>query len=167
MTDEAKQDLFGQKAEVPQYRLLADSFFAPKYLLAGSIVATHAPPGNHMQPLNQAAEDRMEEWYHEEFDEIDEKGKKTGEKVKPHLKFKLQRFEPGVAHSVDVLAEPRADDMTNSLSLAASSANLRPDTDQRPGPARVPEAVAVQEQSGAAVVEEAARTGPAAGVKVK
>lgn len=172
MTD-ASQDInafeptLPDDGDVPKYRLLQDSFFAPRMLLAGSIVGTHAPPGNHMQPLNAAAERRLEDWYHEEYDEFDEKGKKTGQKVKPHLKFKIQRYEPGVVHSVDLLAEPKPDDMTNSLSLAGASANVRPDTDQRPGPAPVPEAVAVKEQSGAEIVEVAERTGPAASVKVK
>lgn len=153
--------------ETPQYRLLANSFFAPRMLMAGSIVATHAPPGSHMEPLNDAATARMEEWYHEEFDEIDEKGKKTGQKVKPHLKFRIQKYEPGVVHSVEVLAEPKADDMTDSLSLAAATTSQLRDTDQRPGPERVPEAQAIREQSGAEVVEAAAPTGTAANVKVK
>lgn len=153
--------------EAPKYKLLSDAFFAPKLLPAGSIVATHAPPGPHMQPLNDAAEARMEEWYHEEFDEIDDKGKKTGQKVKPHLKHRIQRYEPGVVHPVEVLAEPRADDMTKSLTVAEASMNRPLDTDQRPPPAVVPEAEAIAEQSGAVVEEEAPRTGPAAGVKVK
>jgi hypothetical protein len=172
MTD-APNEVVVPEGQIPQYRLLANSFFAPKYLLAGSIVETHAPPGNHMQPLNPAAEDRMEKWYHEEFDEFDDKGKKTGQKVKPHLKFRIQRFEPGVVHAVNVIAEPRPDDMTNSLSLAGAAANVRPDTDQRPGPAAVPEAApvseaeAVKEQTGAAVIEAAPQTDARkAGVKV-
>lgn len=152
--------------DVPQYRVLQDSFFAPRMVYAGSIISTHAPPGNHLEPLNEAAVARMEEWYNQEFDEIDEKGKKTGQKVQPHMKFRIQLYEPGVVHSVDVLAEPRADDMTDSLSLAAAHQQTRVDTDQRPGPARVPEAVAMAEQSGVSLDEAAAPTGPKANVKV-
>lgn len=161
--------------DVPQYRLLMDSFFAPKFLAAGSIIATHASPGNHLQPLNEAAKQRMEDWYHEEFDEFDEKGKKTGQKVKPHMKFRIQLYEPGVVHDVQVLAEPRADDMTNSLSLTAAAQQGLRDTDQRPGPAQIPNAIplekaseaeALKEQSGTEVKEAAPLTGPKAGVKV-
>lgn len=153
-------------SETPRYRLLQDSFFAPKMVLAGSIIETHAPPGNHMEPLNDAATARMEEWYNEEVDELDDKARKTGEKIKPHMIYRTQLYEPGVLHNVDVLAEPRPDDMTNSLSLAGVDQQKR-DTDQRPGPARIPEAQAIAEQSGAAVVEEAAQTDARkAGVKV-
>lgn len=155
----------------PQYRVLADTFFSPKMVAAGSIVATHAPPGHHLQPLNEAAHDAMEKWYDEDYPVIDKDGKDTGQTHKPHMQFRQQLYEPGVNHHVEVLADPTPTDMTNSLSLAEVHQQARPDTDQRPGPAGafaepVPEAVAVAEQSGAEIVEEAKQTGLKAGVKV-
>lgn len=154
-------------AETPRYKLLADSFFAPRLLLAGSIVATHAPPGNHMEPLNEAAKARMEAWYDEEYPVLDKDGKDTGEKYKPHMKYRIQRYEPGEVHEVELLAAPKAADMTGSLSLADVDQVRFKDTDQRPGPAPVPEAEAIREQTGAEVVEAAAQTDVRkAGVKV-
>lgn len=153
--------------ETPRYKLLADSFFAPRMLLAGSIIATHASPGNHMEPLNEAAVARMEAWYDEEHPVIGKDGKPTGDTHRPHMKYKIQRYEPGEVHQVELLAEPKAADMTNSLSLAEVDQVRFKDTDQRPGPAAVPEAEAIREQSGAEVVEAAKETDPRkAGVKV-
>lgn len=153
--------------ETPKYKLLADSFFAPRLLLAGSIVATHAPPGNHMEPLNDAARARMEAWYEEEYPVLDKDGKDTGEKYKPHMKYRIQRYEPGEVHEVELLAAPKVADMTNSLSLSEVDQVRFKDTDQRPGPALVPEAEAIREQSGAEVVEAAPQTDARkAGVKV-
>lgn len=172
---EEKRSIEVPEGQVPKYRLLQAAFFAPKYLQPGTIIATHASPGNHLEPLNEAAEQKLEDWYHEEYDEFDEKGKKTGQKVKPHLKFRIQRYEPGVVHSVEVLAEPKPDDMTDSLSLAAATTSNLRDTDQRPGPAKIPDALekpteaeAIAAQSGGTQVEkEAPLSGTAANVKVK
>jgi len=153
--------------ETPRYKLLQDSFFAPRMLLAGSIIATHASPGNHMEPLNEAAVAKMEEWYHQEFPLMGKDGKPTGETYKPRLKYKIQRYEPGEVHQVELLAEPKPQDMTNSLSLAEVDQVRFKDTDQRPGPEVVPEAEAIRVQSGAEVVEAAPQTDARkAGVKV-
>jgi hypothetical protein len=109
----------------------------------------------------------MKEWYEEEFPVIDKDGKDTGETHRPHMKHRMQRYEPGVAHAVELLAEPKPQDMTNSLSLAEVDQVRFRNTDQRPGPAAVPEAEAIAEQSGAEVVEAAPQTDARkAGVKV-
>jgi hypothetical protein len=153
--------------ETPRYKLLADAFFAPRMLKAGSIIATHASPGNHMEPLNEAAEARMEEWYNEKHPVVGKDGKATGEHHHPHAKYKIQRYEPGEVHHVELLAEPKPQDMTDSLSLAEVDQVRYKDTDQRPGPEQVPEAEAIREQTGAEVIEAAKETDARkAGVKV-
>lgn len=147
--------------DVPQYRLLADTFFAPKTVLAGSIVATHAPPGPHLMPLNEAAKEKMEEWYNEEHPTLDKNGDPNFEKMyKPHAIYRYAEPQAAEVHETHVLSEPTLN-QTGELSLAESLYSKR-DTDQRPGPApgfappqdKVSEAEAVAVQSGAAVVAE-------------
>lgn len=173
------------RQEVPEYRLLADAFFAPKMVYAGSIVRTFLAPGPHMQPLNQAAVDRMEEWYNEEHPTRDKDGTPNFEKTwKPHLQHKIVTQPAQEVHAVEVLAGPPAD-RTGELSLA-ESIHQRRDTDQRPGPSPVfaavdpkahlmpaaveppNEAEAMAAQSRSAVVEEVAKPADPrkAGIKV-
>lgn len=144
---------------IPQYRLLADTFFAPKMVLAGSIVATNAEPGPHLMPLNDAAKTKMEAWYDEDHPTLDKDGTVNFEKTyKPHAMYRYAEQAAVEVHDVHVLSDPQLN-QTGELSLAASLYAGKTDTDQRPGPSAihaqpVPEAVAVKEQSGAAVVEE-------------
>lgn len=122
--------------ETPQYKVLADSFMEPNHVKAGSIIRTWGPPGPHLEPMNESANTRMEEWYNEEHDEIDPKtGKATGQKVKPHLKYRLKSnfADPSERHAVELVAGPTRD-QPGSLSLAETLANSRTSTDQRPPP---------------------------------
>jgi hypothetical protein len=136
MTEETEA-LRPQPVEVPEYRLLADAFFAPKMVYAGSIIRTFLSPGPHMQPLNQAARDRMEEWYNEEHPTLDKDGSPNYEKMwKPHLQHKLVTQAPAVVHEVEVLTGP-SQAQTGELSLAESVYARYKDTDQRPGPSPV------------------------------
>lgn len=121
----------------PEYKVLQDSFMEPDHVKAGSIIRTWGPPGPHLEPLNPEAHQKMEEWYNEEHDEIDPKtGKPTGQKVKPHLKFKVRTnyAEPGDRHKVEIVSGPTRD-QPGSLSLAETLAGAgRLSTDQRPPP---------------------------------
>ncbi len=122
--------------ETPQYKVLQDSFMEPNHVKAGSIIRTWGPPGPHLEPMNESAEKAMEAWYEEEHDEIDAKtGKATGQKVKPHLKFRVRTTygDPGDRHAVELVSGP-AKDQPGSLSLAETLANPKVSTDQRPPP---------------------------------
>jgi hypothetical protein len=146
--------------ETPQYLVLQDTFFAPKMVLAGSKVATHASPGPHLQPLNAAAKARMEDWYNEEHPTLDKNGDPDPTRTyKPHAIYRYAELAEVEQHQMHVLAEPGRD-APSDLSLAQSLYAGKTDTDQRPGPAMlpglepVPEAEAVRAQSGAEVVED-------------
>lgn len=119
---------------VPHYKVLENSFFEPNYVLAGSIVGTTASPGPHLEPVNDAAKARMEEWYREPFPEIDVKTKQpTGKTIFPHEDHRIRTYTAGERHQTTVVAAPQADAPT--LALPQAAANLRINTDQRPGPA--------------------------------
>lgn len=152
----------------PQYKLLADTFVAPRKLLAGSIIATNGPPGQHMEPMNDAARERMEAWYNEEHPTLDKNGDQNFEKTyKPHAIFRYSLPEEVEVHEVHVQSGPSTD-FAGEVSLAESMYTKAP-TDQRPGPAPVAgaEAQAIKDQSGVEVKAAAAETDPRkAGVKV-
>lgn len=122
--------------DTPQYKVLTDTFAEPNFVKAGSIIRTWGPPGPHLEPMNPSAEKMMEEWYNEEHDEIDVKsGKPTGQKWKPHLKYRVKSnfADPADRHAVELVAGPTRD-QPGSLSLAETLANSRTSTDQRPPP---------------------------------
>lgn len=48
---------------IPQYRLTGAHFFAPTLVPADTIINFDGPPTREMEPLNQEAEDRLEEYY--------------------------------------------------------------------------------------------------------
>lgn len=159
-------------SEIPQYRVLTDTFIAPRMVLAGSIIETHGSPGAHLQPLNQAAVDKMEAWYDEDYPTVDKDGRPDGGSYKPHERFRIRTYEAGEVHEVNVLAEPAPADMTGSMSLA--QVDQRQATDQRPGPALIPKTVPASGKAvdgepgdGTKVIESAKPTGPSANVQVK
>lgn len=122
--------------DTPQYKVLTDTFAEPNFVKAGSIIRTWGPPGPHLEPMNPSAEKMMEEWYNEEHDEVDVKtGKPTGQKWKPHLKYRVKSnfADPADRHAVELVAGPTRD-QPGSLSLAETLANSRTSTDQRPPP---------------------------------
>jgi hypothetical protein len=122
--------------ETPQYKVLVDTFAEPNHVKAGSIIRTWGPPGPHLEPMNPSAEKMMEDWYNEEHDEIDVKtGKATGQKWKPHLKYRVKSnfADPTDRHPVELVSGPTRD-QPGSLSLAETLANSRTSTDQRPPP---------------------------------
>ena len=149
---------------VPRYRVLSDTFIAPMLIRAGSTIETDGPPGNHLDPLNPEAEERMEDWYTQEVLFYDEKGKKVkigetpeGKPIwqtyQPHMEHRIRRFEPGTAQIATVVSDPPRD-MVGSMSLSEVLIQ-QPSVDPRPGPA-VPRKVPQLEESApaVAVVEE-------------
>jgi len=118
--------------EIPEYKVLTNSFFEPDWVAAGSIVRTWATPGPHLDPLNDAAEAAMEAWYAEEVDEIDPKTKQpTGKRIRPHEHYRIRTYEAGEKFTHQVVSGPKADDV-GSLSL--SETMVKKSTDQRPPP---------------------------------
>jgi hypothetical protein len=119
----------------PRYLVLRDIFVAPDKIFQGSVIETHAAPGEHLKPLNKEAEARLEEWYMEtvEYTAFDQDGKPQLRKIQPHLKYKLMTNPVAVQHEVKVLKGP-AKDAPGNLSLGESLVR-RSSTDQRPGPA--------------------------------
>lgn len=118
--------------EIPEYKVLANSFFEPDWVAAGSIVRTYATPGPHLDPLNDAASAAMEAWYSEEVEELDPKTKqKTGKLIRPHEMYRIRTYEAGEKFTHQVVSGPKPDEV-GSLSL--SETMLKKSTDQRPPP---------------------------------
>lgn len=61
-------------AETPKYRVREPCFIAPHYLRAGAIIYATGEAASHLEPLNEAAKAKMEEWYEKEYDVVDDKG---------------------------------------------------------------------------------------------
>lgn len=119
--------------EIPEYRLVEPAFFEPNLLPKGSTIKWDGEPGNHLEPLNEAAYLRLEEWYNFEVDEIDPKTMKpTGLKLRPRMKFKSTIYNPAAVHEATVMAlpEPRKE---TAMSLTESLNTHKP-TPQRPPP---------------------------------
>jgi len=118
--------------EIPEYKVLTNSFFEPDWVAAGSIVRTWATPGPHLDPLNDAAEAAMEAWYTEEVDEIDPKTKvPTGKRIRPHEHYRIRTYEAGEKFTHQVVSGPKPDDVS---SLSLSETMVKKSTDQRPPP---------------------------------
>ncbi len=121
-------------SEMPQYRVLEPSFFAPDLIEPGSIIATDAPPGPHLEPWNAAAKARMEEWLTEEHDELDPKTKvKTGAKVRPHEKYRRVEYTAGTQQTAELISPPEP---SEAMGQTLAELTRRKSTDQRPPPAR-------------------------------
>jgi len=121
-------------SETPQYRLLAPAFFAPDLLEPGTIIATEAPPGPHLEPWNEAAKARFEVWLNEEVDEIDPRTKdKTGKKLKPHAIYRRVDYVAADQQTATVIAPPEPADVMGSTLAELSQ---RKSTNQRPPPSR-------------------------------
>lgn len=142
-------------AETPQYRVIEPAFFAPDLIPVGTIIATDAPPGPHLEPWNEAAKARMEEWYSTEMDEIDPKTKeKTGKKIRPYAGYRPAPFNPAPQQTAQVLEEPES---AAPAGLTLAEIQQRKPTDQRPPPAtRFKKTSPVADAPKAATVVEAA-----------
>ena len=138
------------QSEVPKYRVLQRSFFAPHTLEPGTEILYEGRPGNHLLPLNEAAERRMEEFYSETFPERDMRTKElTGKEVAPRATLRPFKGKPeeSVDHGIVVTAQPTEDPLAmNVMSLAEMGAMRKP-TDQRPPGLKPPPAVPVRIES--------------------
>ncbi len=150
--------------EVPQYRVLEEAFFAPDLIPVGSIIATDACPGPHLEPWNDAAKARMEAWYNEEFDEIDPKTRdKTGKKIKPHAVHRRAEYVAADQQTATVIEAPEVGD-GGGKTLAELA--VRKPTDQRPPPSRQFKKVSPVEDAPkptAAVISPGPKTGTVTG----
>lgn len=120
-----------------QYQLKEKAFFAPNLLPAGTVITYDGSPGHHLDPLNEEAVARMEAWYEEEMPELNEKGERTGRKVKLHA---MHRFAPQDApevFGVTVDALP-VEENEKVMSLAEIITAGKASTNQRPPPVARP-----------------------------
>ncbi len=121
-------------SETPQYRLLSEAFFQPDLLPAGSIIATEATPGPHMEPWNEAAQARYEAWLNEEWDELDPKTKdRTGKKFKPHAQYRRVEYVATPLQTAEVIQAPEA---AEAGGKTLADLQVRKSTDQRPPASR-------------------------------
>lgn len=125
-----------QSLQVPEYMVLTRSFFAPNLVEPGAVIRYKGPPGNHLRPLNAAAEAEMEAWYSHEVPEVDPLTKKlTGAMLKPHDGFRRREYTEIELHEAEVLSEPQPDDSSSNIqTLAEIMGASRKSTNQRPGP---------------------------------
>lgn len=130
--------------DTPLYRVLTQSFFAPDTVEPGTVIGFTGTPGAHLEPLNDAARARMEDWYNEEVDELDPRTRDpTGRKLKPHAKFRFGGAQaPSVEPVMSVVSLPAPDAEENKIQTLAQMAAAKKATDQRPPPTPVPKATA-------------------------
>lgn len=124
--------------QIPMYRVKVPSFFEPDLIPAGARIQWEGAPGDHLEPLNPAAEARMKEWYEQEVDQIETATGKVLGKTKPHrgMSFLSAPSEPTAP--MRVLAIPDHDDESENIMTLAQITSARKATDQRPGPAVAP-----------------------------
>lgn len=121
--------------ELPEYEVLQRSFFAPHTLEPGTCIIYEGHPGNHLKPLNAAAEAKMEEFYSKTFPERDPRTKElTGKQIAPRAvlrPFKGEKEAP-VNHGILVTATPIEDPLATNVMSLAELAAIRKSTDPRP-----------------------------------
>lgn len=133
--------------QVPEYEVVVNGdgtqngfYAAPDLIPPGSIIRTWAAPNQGLKPVNEAARQRMEEWYAEEYPMAD---KFTGRPImntdgtpvtwQPHAMFRPANILAAQAQSaVEVVAHP-SKDAAPILSLADLQKGPKA-TDQRPPP---------------------------------
>ncbi len=119
--------------ELPRYRLLQEAFFAPDMLPAGAEISYDGVPGDHLEPLNEAADLAMETWYNSEVPEYDPKTKElTGKMIKVRAGRRPTPYEATLPSNVTIESmPPEGGEKVQSL---AEIMALRKPTQQRPGP---------------------------------
>ncbi len=104
-----------------RYFVTRDTFVAPHFLKAGTEINYTGMPGDHLVPMDEEAEARMEEWYAQtliEPDRVVDGVMVPGGKIFPNEKFRpLPAGEIFGAAQVQVVKEA-AVDSGESLSLA-------------------------------------------------
>ncbi len=126
--------------EVPEYEIITPTgaFFDPDLLPQGTKVRTWAPPGNHLRPLNAAAEAAMEAWYDEDHPAADKDGRAlfladgSPKLYKPHAIYRIRPSTKTTNAAVEVL-ERGTQESKPIMGLAQIMAGTdRRNTDQRP-----------------------------------
>jgi len=124
--------------QTPEYRVLVPSFFEPDLIPAGARIKWEGAPGDHLEPLNSAAQARMAEWYEQEIDQVETATGKVLGRVKPHRGMSFVSTAPTEVHAITILAVPDHDDESSNIMTLAQITTARKATDQRPGPATPP-----------------------------
>lgn len=145
---------------MPEYKVVEPCFIEPHLLQPGSIIRTWGPPGPHLFPLNPSAKEQMEAWFEEEIDEIDDRGQKTGHKIKPHGKYRfgVGFTEPGEKHEVEIVSGPPKETPGGLDTSLAAAQQRRPSEETRPPPA--PHAGQATDFTGSVVIAHAAERPP-------
>jgi hypothetical protein len=130
----------------PRYKVLSNTFIAPVMYYPGSIIETDMEPGPHLDPLNAEAHARWEQWLDHEIEEKDDDGKtvtvphpETGKLVpklvRPHARYRIQRYVPGETPAATLIAPPPKQKAPEpEYTLAGQALPQRSSLDQRPGP---------------------------------
>lgn len=105
------EEVVKQKAQVPRYQLMQDTFIAPHLIKAGKIIDYDGEPGPHMSPLNEAADAMMAAYY----------------KAKPEASInpvqQLPIVEGAALHPTTVIVgEAPADPILSFVDMAANAA---------------------------------------------
>ncbi len=131
-------------AETPKYKVLHRTFIEPDTLEPGTVIYYNGLPGPHLEPLNEGAVARMEEFFTERFPERDPRTKElTGKMIAAREVLRTKKPEDNIHHGVTVLALPEETPTEKMMSLGELMAVRKP-TDARPGPAVIPQAIAVK-----------------------
>lgn len=124
--------------EVPEYRVLQRSYFSPETVEPGARIRYAGLPGNHLEPLNDAARAKMEEFYSATFPERDPKTNAlTGKQIEARAGLRPVTHEQGIDHLVDVVATAEDDGIDVKIQSLAEVMAAKKSTNQRPPPARV------------------------------
>lgn len=130
--------------EVPKYRVLLRSFFAPHTVEPGTEILYEGVPGNHLEPLNDAARAKMEEFYTTEFPEKDPRTQTpTGKFITPRESLRTKTYEAASEHPITITAEPSTDPKALEVQSLGEIMAARKNTNQRPPPAPMPMAIPV------------------------
>lgn len=123
---------------IPRYYLHTQRFMGGKIYEAGSIIGWKGEAADDMEPLNDAARAKAEEFYLKVFEyQVEDPnvpGRMITVKHQPRLKLRpLPPGSPQTEHEVITIRGPVASEQGNKLGLAGLA--QRVSTDQRPGPA--------------------------------
>lgn len=91
---------------MPRYRLRENAFFAPDYLLAGTVIEYAGPLGPHFEPLDDEAEAALAQYFKDN----------PHAAIGPTEELQLQGGEPGAR--VEVVAPPQSDPVVKVGNLA-------------------------------------------------
>ena len=131
--------------EVPEYEVIRRSFFAPDTLEPGTRLLYEGVPGDHLRPLNAAAQERMEIFYSMKFPERDSRTKElTGKMLAPREVFRPVPVTENIHHGHKVTAVPDEPALSLDVKSLAELAATRKATNPRPPGDPVPKSIPVK-----------------------